>query len=156
MVITWVGSSVVDAITGSWVFATTTVSSNAGGVAAAFAGGAAAALFMALRMHRLDLRRVAILAFAVAALGDLASAFLGNNATLFLPVRLFAGIGAGAAYTAAVAAFARLHGGLDGQILIFFVMAVAAAEAAVGLAIIIAIYRKKSSTDVDEMNLMRW
>jgi predicted MFS family arabinose efflux permease len=73
-----------------------------------FFGGAAAALFLALRMHRLDLRRVAILAFAVAALGDLASAFLGNNATLFLPIRLFAGIGAGAAYTVAVAAFARL------------------------------------------------
>ena len=69
---------------------------------------AAAALFMALRMHRLDLRRIAILAFAVAALGDLASALLGNNATLFLPVRLLAGVGAGAAYTVAVAAFARL------------------------------------------------
>ena len=60
------------------------------------------------------------------------------------------------AVNVALAAFARQHGGLDGQILIFFVMAVAAAEAAVGLAIIIAIYRKKSSTDVDEMTLMKW
>jgi len=73
-----------------------------------FFGGAAAALLMALRMHRLDLRRVAVLAFAVAALGDLASAFSANQAELFLPARLLAGIGAGAAYTVVVAAFARL------------------------------------------------
>jgi predicted MFS family arabinose efflux permease len=73
-----------------------------------FFGGAAAALAMALRMHRLDLRQVAMLAFAVAAMGDLASAFTGNHATVFLPIRLVAGIGAGAAYTVVVAAFARL------------------------------------------------
>jgi predicted MFS family arabinose efflux permease len=73
-----------------------------------FFGGAAAALAMALRMHRLDLRRVAILAFTIAALGDLASAFTGNHAAAFLLIRLVAGIGAGAAYTVVVAAFARL------------------------------------------------
>jgi predicted MFS family arabinose efflux permease len=73
-----------------------------------FFGGAAAALLMALRMHRLDLRRVALLAFAVAAAGDLASAFTANHAAIFLPIRLVAGIGAGAAYTVVVAAFARL------------------------------------------------
>jgi predicted MFS family arabinose efflux permease len=73
-----------------------------------FFGGAVAALLMALRMHRLDLRRVAVLAFAAAALGDLTSAFSADQATLFLPARLFAGIGAGAAYTVVVAAFARL------------------------------------------------
>jgi NADH-quinone oxidoreductase subunit K len=56
----------------------------------------------------------------------------------------------------ALAAFARQHGNLDGQMLVFFVMAVAAAEAAVGLAIIIAIFRRKTSTDVDELTLMRW
>jgi NADH-quinone oxidoreductase subunit K len=60
------------------------------------------------------------------------------------------------AVNVALAAFSRLHGGLDGQILVFFVMAVAAAEAAVGLAIIIAIYRRKASTDVTEINLMKW
>ena len=43
-----------------------------------FFGGAVAALLMALRMHRLDLRRVAVLAFAAAALGDLTSAFSAN------------------------------------------------------------------------------
>ena len=73
-----------------------------------FFGGAAAALVMALRMHRLDLRRVAILGFALAAVGDLVSAFSGNHATLFLLIRLAAGVGAGAAYTVVIAAFARL------------------------------------------------
>ena len=56
----------------------------------------------------------------------------------------------------ALAAFSRHHGGLEGQIFVFFVMAVAAAEAAVGLAIIIAVFRRKGSTDVGEVHLMRW
>lgn len=45
--------------------------------------------------------------------------------------------------------------GRDGQVIVFFVMAVAAAEAAVGLAIMIAIYRHKSSVNVKEINLLR-
>ncbi len=45
--------------------------------------------------------------------------------------------------------------GRDGQVIVFFVMAVAAAEAAVGLAIMIAIYRHKSSVNVTEINLLR-
>ena len=45
--------------------------------------------------------------------------------------------------------------GRDGQVIVFFVMAVAAAEAAVGLAIMIAIYRHKSSVNVTEVNLLR-
>ena len=56
----------------------------------------------------------------------------------------------------ALAAFSRHHGSLDGQVFVFFVMAVAAAEAAVGLAIIIAVFRQRSSTDVTGINLLRW
>ncbi len=52
-------------------------------------------------------------------------------------------------------AFSRFYHTLDGQILAFFVMTVAAAEAAVGLVIIISIYRHKQSLDVDEVNLLR-
>ena len=52
-------------------------------------------------------------------------------------------------------AFSRFLHALDGQILVFFVMTVAAAEAAVGLVIIISIYRHKQSVDVDEVNLLR-
>lgn len=47
-------------------------------------------------------------------------------------------------------------GGLEGQILAFFVLAIAAAEAAVGLAIIIAMFRLKGTADVDAARLMHW
>ncbi len=47
-------------------------------------------------------------------------------------------------------------GNLDGQIFVFFVMAVAAAEAAVGLALMIAFFRNKESIDVAEINLLKW
>jgi NADH-quinone oxidoreductase subunit K len=45
---------------------------------------------------------------------------------------------------------------LDGQVIVFFVMTVAAAEAAIGLAIIVALYRNRATINVDEVNLMRW
>ena len=51
---------------------------------------------------------------------------------------------------------ARSLGAMDGQLFAFFVMTVAAAEAAVGLAIIIAIFRRRRTTDVDQMNLLKW
>src|SRR4029079_6501735 len=56
----------------------------------------------------------------------------------------------------AFVAFSRAHGNLDGQVLVFFVMVVAAAEAAVGLAIIISIHRHKDTLDVDAFNIMKW
>ena len=52
-------------------------------------------------------------------------------------------------------AFSRAYG-MEGQILVFFVMAVAAAEAAVGLAIIIAIFRHYGVVDLDRFNLLKW
>lgn len=52
-------------------------------------------------------------------------------------------------------AFSRIHG-VEGQLLVFFVMAVAAAEAAVGLAIIIAIFRHYEVVDLERFNLLRW
>lgn len=53
-------------------------------------------------------------------------------------------------------AFAREFGSMQGQIFVFLVMTVAAAEAAVGLAIIIAFFRNKKSANVDDLNLMKW
>jgi NADH-quinone oxidoreductase subunit K len=52
-------------------------------------------------------------------------------------------------------AFARHLGDLDGQVLVFFVITVAAAEVAVGLALIVAIFRTKDSINIDEINLMK-
>ncbi len=45
---------------------------------------------------------------------------------------------------------------MDGQIFVFFIMAVAAAEAAVGLALMITFYRNRESIDVDDMNMLKW
>lgn len=52
-------------------------------------------------------------------------------------------------------AFSRLHG-MEGQILVFFSISVAAAEAAVGLAIIISIFRHYEVVDLERFNLLRW
>lgn len=52
-------------------------------------------------------------------------------------------------------AFSRFLHSMDGQIIVLFVMAVAAAEVAVGLAIIIALHRNKESMNVDEINLLK-
>jgi len=50
----------------------------------------------------------------------------------------------------------RHLGNMDGQVFVFFVMTVAAAEAAVGLALIIAFYRNKESVEIDDFNLLKW
>ena len=51
--------------------------------------------------------------------------------------------------------FARVHGDIGGQVVVFFVLTVAAAEAAVGLAILVAVFRRKGSVDVDRLNLLK-
>jgi NADH-quinone oxidoreductase subunit K len=56
----------------------------------------------------------------------------------------------------AFAAFAARLQSMDGQVFIFFVMTVAAAEAAVGLAIVIALFRLRGDTDADGVSRMRW
>jgi NADH:ubiquinone oxidoreductase subunit K len=52
--------------------------------------------------------------------------------------------------------FSAYHGDVAGQILVFFSLSVAAAEAVVGLAIIIAIFRNNLSVDITKINLLRW
>jgi NADH-quinone oxidoreductase subunit K len=53
-------------------------------------------------------------------------------------------------------AFSHSLGSMDGQVIVFFVMAVAAAEAVVGLAIIISVFRHRQSLDPQEMQLLKW
>ncbi len=53
-------------------------------------------------------------------------------------------------------AFSVQLGNATGQMLVFFVMTVAAAEAAVGLAIVIALFRRKKSVNLDEINILKW
>ena len=86
--------------------------------------------------------------FAIGALG----VFLRRNViTVFMCIELMLN-----AVNLAFVAYSRALGKLDGQILVFFVMTVAAAEAAVGLAIVIALHRHKDTLDVDAFNVLKW
>ncbi|GAA2510416.1 NADH-quinone oxidoreductase subunit NuoK [Pilimelia columellifera] len=56
----------------------------------------------------------------------------------------------------ALVTFSRMNGGVDGQVMAFFVMVVAAAEVVVGLAIIMSIFRTRRSASVDDANLLKY
>jgi NADH-quinone oxidoreductase subunit K len=56
----------------------------------------------------------------------------------------------------ALVSFSRINGGLDGQIIAFFAMVVAAAEVVIGLAIIMLIFRTRRSASVDDANLLKY
>lgn len=56
----------------------------------------------------------------------------------------------------AIVAFARQNGSVEGHALVLFVMIVAAAEVAVGLAIIVSIFRRRRSANVDDVSLLKW
>jgi NADH-quinone oxidoreductase subunit K len=55
----------------------------------------------------------------------------------------------------ALVAFSRFNNDLDGQVLVFFVITVAAAEVSVGLALIVALYRKRQTAQVEDLTLMK-
>lgn len=87
------------------------------------------------------------LLFTIGALGVL----LRRNAIIiFMSIELMLN-----AANLAFVALARQMGDLGGQIFVFFVMTVAAAEVAVGLALIVAIFRTKSSINIDEINILK-
>ena len=52
-------------------------------------------------------------------------------------------------------AFSRYHGNIDGQVFVFFVLTVAAAEAAIGLAILVVLFRQRRSINVEELDAMK-
>ena len=85
--------------------------------------------------------------FTIGALGVLIKR---NALIIFMSVELMLN-----AANVAFVAFANTYGQLSGQIIVFFVIAVAAAEVAVGLALIVAIFRTKQSINVDQMNSMK-
>jgi NADH-quinone oxidoreductase subunit K len=74
-----------------------------------------------------------------------------NVITMFMCVELMLN-----AVNLTLLAFARMYGQIDGQVFVFFVMTVAAAEAAVGLALIVTLSRKTDSVDIDEADTMKW
>ena len=85
--------------------------------------------------------------FTIGALGVL---IRRNPLIIFMSVELMLN-----AANLAFVAFANTHEHLNGQIIVFFVIAVAAAEVAVGLALIVAIFKSKNSINVDLMNSLK-
>ena len=59
------------------------------------------------------------------------------------------------ASTLALVAFSRFNGTMDGNVFVFFILTVAAAEVAVGLAIIVALFRKRQTIQVEELNALK-
>ena len=91
---------------------------------------------------------LSLLLFVVGAVG----VFLRRNIiTVFMCVELMLN-----AVNLSFVAFSRALGTLDAQVLVFFVLTVAAAEAAVGLAIIIALHRNKDTLDIDAFSVLKW
>jgi len=92
-----------------------------------------------------------LLAAALFAIGTAGVLTRRNGITIFLSIELMLN-----AVNLSFVAYSRLLDQLTGQLVVFFVLAVAAAEAAVGLALFIAIYRHRRTIDINRMNLMRW
>jgi NADH-quinone oxidoreductase subunit K len=92
-----------------------------------------------------------LLAAALFVIGTLGALTRRNAITIFLSIELMLN-----AANLTLVAYARQLDQRTGQILVFFVMAVAAAEAAVGLALFIAVFRQRRTIDVNRLNLMRW
>jgi NADH-quinone oxidoreductase subunit K len=91
---------------------------------------------------------LAALLFAIGTVGALTRR---NGITIFLSIELMLN-----SVNLTLVAYSRLLGDHTGQLVVFFVLAVAAAEAAVGLALFIAIYRHRRTIDLNRMNLLRW
>ncbi len=91
-----------------------------------------------------------LLSLVLFALGTLGVFLRRNVITVLMSIELMLN-GANLAFVA----FSRAAGTLDGQVLVFFVLVVAAAEAAVGLAIVIALNRHKDTLDVDAFSVMK-
>jgi NADH-quinone oxidoreductase subunit K len=91
---------------------------------------------------------LSVILFSIGAIGVL----LRRNAiVIFMCIELMLN-----AANLSFVAFARQQLSVDGQVIVFFVMTVAAAEAAVGLAIIIAVFRHRQTVNADDLRLLRW
>src|SRR5580700_10569585 len=91
---------------------------------------------------------LSVILFVIGAVGVLVRR---NAMVIFMCIELMLN-----AVNLAFVAFARMHGNLNGQVIAFFVMVVAAAEVVVGLAILLAIFRTRRSASVDDASLLKY
>jgi NADH-quinone oxidoreductase subunit K len=92
-----------------------------------------------------------VLAGMLFSIGTVGALVRRNGIAIFLSIELMLN-----AVNLTLVAYARSLGDLAGQIVVFFVLAVAAAEAAVGLALFLAVYRHGRTIDVNRLRLLRW
>ena len=92
-----------------------------------------------------------VLSAVLFAIGTVGVLVRKNALVIFMSVELQLN-----AVNLALVAFSRLHGNLNGQVLAFFSLVVAAAEVVVGLAIIVNVYRRMHTANVDDASLLRW
>lgn len=90
---------------------------------------------------------LSVVLFAIGLLGVLVRR---NTLVIFMCLELML-----VASTLALVAFSRFNGTMDGNVFVFFILTVAAAEVAVGLAIIVALFRKRQTIQVDELNALK-
>ena len=98
----------------------------------------------------MDIKAYIALAVTLFTIGIIGVLVRRNAIIIFMSIELMLN-----AANLAFVAFARQYGSLDGQIFVFFVMAVAAAEVAVGLALIVTIFHTKDTIDVDAINKLK-
>ena len=93
---------------------------------------------------------VVILSLIIFSIGILGVLIRKNAIIIFMSIELMLN-----AVNLSLVGFSRYYNSIDGQVFVFLVMTLAAAEVAVGLAIIVSLFRNKDSINVDEMNILR-
>jgi NADH-quinone oxidoreductase subunit K len=99
----------------------------------------------------MDINYYLILALLLFSIGVIGVLFRRNAIIVFMCIELMLN-----SVNLIFVSFSSFLGNLNGQIFVFFIMTVAAAEAAIGLAIIIALFRNKETINLDEINILKW
>ena len=93
---------------------------------------------------------VVILSLIIFSIGILGVLIRKNAIIVFMSIELMLN-----AVNLSLVGFSRYYNSVDGQVFVFLVMTLAAAEVAVGLAIIVSLFRNKSTINIDEINILR-
>lgn len=102
-------------------------------------------------MHNIALEYYLILSGILFTIGTIGVLTRRNAIIIFMSIELMLN-----SVNLTLVAFSSYMGDSAGQIFVFFVMAVAAAEAAIGLAIVLALFRNKQTVYVDNVNVLKW
>jgi NADH-quinone oxidoreductase subunit K len=96
------------------------------------------------------LEHVIILSIIIFSIGIMGVLFRKNAIIIFMSIELMLN-----AVNLSLVGFSRYYNSVDGQVFVFLVMTLAAAEVAVGLAIIVSLFRNKQTINIDEINILR-